>query len=284
MTAFVVFLPQHIFINSMVGEGPLAELMVCLALYGWVRLFHRGFELLGSIAVSVGTLIGVWSKTTAVFLIPVDIGLLIWWLLCQQRLGWNRRRATLVFAAILVLLGLGLAAWSFSPLGRGTLGQLREFSFSAGLAWTDNRGMTLGEALLSTYDSFWANFGWMNVRVGGRWYGAVLLLSLVALSGWFIDRPNVDQPWSGTMMAGVTLVAFLVFAWVALLSRVGGYYQFQGRYLFPIVVPYAFLFVGGLDRLFPAETNHFVMTSLLFFLICFDAWCLAGTILPYFYS
>lgn len=283
MTALVIFLPQHTFINSMVGEGPLAELMVCLALYGWVRLFRRGFEPLGSILIAMGTLVGVWSKPTAAFLIPVDIGFLVWWLLRQRRHGWKRRHVILLCATVL-LIGLSLGQWVRSSLGRETLVEVRDFLSSTDLAWTDNRGMTLGEALLSTYDSFWANFGWMAVSVSGRWYGAVLFLSLLALSGWFIDRPSVDQPWSVAMMAGVTLVAFLVFAWVALLSRVGGYYQFQGRYLFPIVVPYAFLFVGGLDRLFPAEANRFVMTSLLFFLICFDAWCLAGTILPYFYS
>ena len=51
MTALVVFLPQHTFINSAVGDGPLAELMTCLVIYCWVRSFS-GAPRCGSWVVS----------------------------------------------------------------------------------------------------------------------------------------------------------------------------------------------------------------------------------------
>ncbi len=281
MTAVVVFLPQHTFINSMVGEGPLAELMACLVFYCWVRLFRRGLGGWEIVGIVLGTMAGVWSKTTAAFLIPLDVGLALWWLLRRPRRAWTWRHTVYLCASIIVL-GAGTWWWSHSPLGTRVEGLVRRFLPPSELFWVDRRGITFGEGLLLTYDSFWANFGWMAVPVSERWYGAIVLFSLMASWGWCAGQREKISSWAVGMMGGGMLIAFLIFIWSGLLTE--PYYWIQGRYLFPIVIPFAFLLVGGWMRLVSTSRSRAAILSLLGFLIVFDTWCLAGYVLPYFYS
>jgi len=283
MTAVVVFLPQHTFINSMVGEGPLAELMACLVFYCWVRLFRRGLGTWEIAGIVLGTMVGVWSKTTAVFLIPLDAGLALWWFLRRSRRAWTWRYTGYLCVGIIVL-GMGTWVWSRSPLGTYALRSMRQLLSPSELVWVDKRGITFGEGLLLSYDSFWANFGWMALSLSERWYGAIALLSLMAIWGWCTKKPQEIPPWSVGVMGGALGAAILIFVWTALLSKQSGYYQFQGRYLFPVLIPFAFFLVGGLECLFSTRGNGAGTILFLLFLVCLDTISLAGYIFPYFYS
>lgn len=286
MTAVVAFWPQHTYINSMVGDGPLAELLACLTLYFWVRGFGKGFGLLEIVGIVFGTLGAVSSKATAGFLIPLDIGLFVWWLLRRSRQGWSKRQMLSLFIC-LVLLGVGSWMWSDSLSGTRILGALRTlqriFSPSEWL-WEDEGSTSFLQALLGAYDSFWANFGWMSLPLSERWYGAILLLSLGALIGWVLGRPVGRTPsWALGVMIGAFILASGVFVWIQILIGLSGHYQNQGRYLFPVSVPYVFLLVSGLERLFSIHERRYVV-MLGLFLLLLDAWCLAGYVLPRFYS
>jgi hypothetical protein len=146
MAAVVTFLPQHTFINSAVGDGVLAGLMACLVLYCWVRLFRHGPRFWEMVGLALGTCVGIWSKTTAAFLIPVNIGLAIWWLVrCYWQSRFNRQHLIYLCASV-VLLGTGVWLWSrFSYLGTHTLQSV--YSFRQALLtseplWMDVRGLT----------------------------------------------------------------------------------------------------------------------------------------------
>ncbi len=179
MALVVVLMPQHTFINSTVGDGPLAEFMACAVLYGWVRLFRTGARCCRDPRDCLrARCSAVLSKATAIFLVPLDAGLALWWLLRQRRQRWSRRR--------LAYLGIGVAGG-----GRRRMGLERPFcrrGLTLGVdpgrgclppSWlmVDARGITFGQALLASHDSFWAYFGWMAVPVSPRWYGAILLLT-----------------------------------------------------------------------------------------------------------
>jgi hypothetical protein len=283
MTTVVVFLPQHTFVNSAVGDGPLAETMVCLVLYCWARLFRRGFGAWEVAGVALGTVAGILSKATATFLVPVDMAMALWLILYRSQRAWTRRQVMWLGAGFSAL-GIGTLLGIVSFVGIDIQSTLELIFTPSSWTWVDQRGITLGNALLRSYDSFWANFGWMAVPVSERWYGAIALLSLSALAGWVIGEPNKDlQPWAVGLMGIPALVACTAFVWVALLAQEAGYYQSQGRYLFPAVIPYSFLLVGGLERVVPSRLRSHVAASLLLFLVCFDALCLAGYSLPFFY-
>jgi hypothetical protein len=292
MTAVVVFLPQHTFINSMVGDGTLAELMTCLVLFCWVRLFRRGPSVWRVTGILLGTLAGIWTKTTAMFLIPLNGVLALWWFFRQPR--QTRTGRYVAFACIgAAVLGVGLWSWSLlaSPSRSRTLGAILESLSADGWLFVDARGITFGEALLLSHDSFWAYFGWMALPVGPKWYGALLLLTLVAALGWLFwardqksDATRHDFPsWAPKMMGVALLIALAAFIWVALLSQSAGFYQFQGRYLFPVVVPFAFLLIGGWTSIIPSRRRRILIGAVVVFLVLFDAWSVMRYVVPYFY-
>ena len=283
MVAVVVLLPQHTFINSMVGDGPLAELMACLVLYCWARLFRRGITVWTVAGIVLGTVAGIWAKFTAAFLLPVDLALALWWLVRQLRGAWSRRQAACLGAGLVVL---ALATWALtrlpSPLTPSRLIAAWNSLSPDRLLWVDVRGITFGNALLYTHDSFWANFGWMNVPVSTRWYGALLLLIGAAVLGWLLGAKERDAhpPWAAKMMWGSLLAALAAYVWEQLLTQSSGYYQYQGRYLFPAIIPFAFLLVGGWSRIVPSQQLKLVIGSVVLFLALFDGWCIVGYLLP----
>jgi len=82
--------------------------------------------------------------------------------------------------------------------------------------------------------------------------------------------PARAPPWEPLMMLLLIGAGTGVCTWVARLSRTDGYYQFQGRYVFPVIVPWAYLLAGGWTCLTgrrPAAVPHF--WAALTFL---DAW------------
>lgn len=284
MTAALVFLPQHTFINSAAGDGPLAELLAGWVLYAWVKIFCRGATIWEILSVAAGTAVGVWTKKTAAFLLPLDLLLAGWWLFRRpywQKLRQNRQ------ALLVLLLALGLLGGLLflSPLGgwidRSLTGWLQSPSFLL----EDEKGLTLPEALMFSLDSFWANFGWMAVPLSGRWYGVLLLLAAAALAGWWKgDRDRDVPPWAGKLMGLAFLTAFSIFTWVALLTKRTGYFQYQGRYLFPVAVPVIFLLVGGWRRLWPDLNNQKLAAVTVAAFAFFDAWCVMLYLIPYFYA
>jgi hypothetical protein len=282
MTAVVVFVPQHTFVNSMVGDGVLAELMACLVLFCWARLFRRGMNAWLAVGLVLGTLGGIWSKTTAMFLVPLNAVLAAWWFARQPRRTRTWRTVAFLSAG-LALLAMSLWLWNrfWLPSGSHTVSKLWESFFNESSLWEDLRGMTFGEALLLSYDSFWAYFGWMAVPVSPRWYGAILLATFGAAVGWGLwsrgraagrEERYTFSAWAVIMMAGTLLLAAAIFVWVALLSRATGFYQFQGRYLFPVVVPFAFMLVGGWVNITPSPTRRVLVWLGIVFLVAFDAW------------
>ncbi len=316
MTAMIALWPQHTFINSTVGDGTLAEWAACWVIYGWVCLFRdqgmaykRAAVFFGTILVAAG--IGIWTKTTAVFLAPVSAGLALWWFLLRFRRAWKWQHTVFVCLGV-VLLVAGSWAWArYSPLGSRTWAVVQRSLSLSNLTWVDQRGITFGDALLAAYDSFWAHLGWMALPLSERWYGAIALLSLLALAGWTMKgRPNLEPgdtrmascaasqsdlcsseervlavpSWAAIVMGAFLVVAWGIFIWTALLSRSDGYYQYQGRYVFPVAVPFAFFFVGGLARFFSGIWREYGARLLLFFLIFLDAWCIFVYVLPYFYG
>jgi hypothetical protein len=285
MTAVIVLLPQHSFINSTVGDGPLAELFSVLVLYGWVRLFQRGFHLWAVLGIVLGTLAAISTKTTAVFLAPLDLGLVLWWLIRQRRRPWTRRQVVALSAGAALLAVAGWA-WLRSPLGYLTETAIRDSLSGNALLWMDQRGMTFGQALLASHDSFWANFGWMVLPVSGRWYGAALLLTALGAGGWLFGRDTQAcfPSWAPKLMAAAFFLALGISVWVALLAGSSQYYQFQGRYLFPAVVPFAFLLVGGWVQAGPSLRPSILVAAGLVFLVLLNVWSVVAYIVPYYHS
>jgi len=155
---------------------------------------------------------------------------------------------------------------------------------------------------LTAHDSFWGLFGWMTLPLSARWYGAIAALSALAAWGWGLKKRLEPAGWAVGMMAGMLGTAWVVFCWTVVSSYQSGLYQAQGRYLFPAMIPFAFLLVGGLDRGLatesqpplevplvtevqpPVQKSKGMVLGITLFLIALDAWSLFGYILPDFFA
>ena len=84
------------------------------------------------------------------------------------------------------------------------------------------------------------------------------------------------------MMLVLLVAALGVYVWVAFLGRAEGFYQFQGRYLFPVIVPWAYFLAGGAMRLVGGRQGAVYL--LLAGLAVLDAWAIVGYIVPYYYG
>jgi hypothetical protein len=283
MTAFVVFLPQHTFVNSTVGEGALAELGACLAIYAWIRLLLGPPRLRYAAAALAGTLVGMWAKKTAAFLLVVDV-VGVGWLLCarSRTAGWRRRAA---YAGVgLVAVALVLAVALGTPAGRSALRVLSTWLVSPELS-VESAHMSLGTVIWNALDSFWARFGWMNVPAGQGWYAVVYVLMALAAEGWLLPR---SETLSGTRRAAILLALPLVAAvatWVGflLLWRTGLAFS-QGRYLFPVTVPLAYFLVEGWRRCTPRRHQHVFTPAVFGLLAVLDAAAICLAIWPFYYG
>ncbi len=118
-------------------------------------------------------------------MIGADALLAVWWAVRRARHGWSWQQAAWLAAALLSLAGGGWL-WLQTRLGVTAVDRLWPLPAPAEWTWVDQRGMTLGAGLLTTHDSLWANFGWMNLPLSKRWYGAILGASGLALAGWTV--------------------------------------------------------------------------------------------------
>jgi hypothetical protein len=169
----------------------------------------------------------------------------------------------------------------FDILGLGrhdavVVGQLRTADFITSVGWQTY----LYNFITTTFDSFWGQFGWMAVPMSERVYLVLTLLTLAALGGligfWILDCPSggrgfwktissshnphltshISQPTSHTSRTKQALALIVL----TILLMVLGYLwynlefvQFQGRYLFPALIPLGLFFSLGLYKAFSPD-------------------------------
>jgi hypothetical protein len=276
MTAFVVFLPQHTFINDSVSEGPLAELCICIVLYGWLRLLlHNRVE--HFITIVLGTLLGAWAKHTAALLIPLNV-IMIFLMLSQEI---RHRRYLYAGIAALAVLIVGIT-WR-TPAGHFIRTILQQWWPIPQFFWENDR-ISLDQAVRYTFESFWAQFGWMNVRVSYGWYLIIYILTAFAVEGWIWPRSRLwSVPNRALWLMGVALLLAVVGWLIFTVTTPTGLSYYQGRYLFPAIVPIAFFIVGGWARNTPLSWQRYFAPFVIILLAALDTAALCLSFVPYFY-
>ena len=256
--AFVAFLPQHLAILASVNNDSLAELIVGLTL--WLLILYVQGR--GAPVWLLGLLVGagLLTKMNTIFLIGlVPLGITLRWWLVRRRddagLPVLVRALALFALPALLLAGLwwarnvGVYGWP-DLFGLGAhnavvVGQPRTAEMIAAEGW----GVYLRAALYHTYNSFWGQFGWMAYPLQTWMYAALtaflgvavlgLLLGLRRMRGALAD-PARRAAWA--LLALALVVSFAQFVYYNT-----EFVQFQGRYLYPGLIPFAVLVALGLD-------------------------------------
>ena len=300
---FVLFLPQHGYINAMVSDGNLAELFACAAVYLLVQLQQLGVTWRRVWAVGVCVALAVLSKATGYFLIPLGIliGLSLAWR--WYRPGATRRRRSL---AVLAAVVTGLLALAVLPLAVLPLVSAQPLAMAANIAANLDNLRHLGAYLLrlnaagefeqslrSVFASFWGDFGWMRAGLPQAVYWALFIPLFLAAVGWVrhwraqrraaATTPGATRGASPYPLLGLAaaLPAAFMLGWFVL-SPVG-LQSNQARYLFGGLSALAVLLVRGWLHLAPASAARRVLWVIAVGLVLLDALALFGTLLAYFF-
>lgn len=312
---FVAFLPMHTFLTSTVNNDHLAEVFVCLLLMILVRGFRRGFSLWSLGVIILVVVGGLLAKRTA--LVAVAISLVVLPLYLWRRpvsLGLNWRKALLSLTVVLGIMALVAAIilyWSQTTAAVNRIGSGQDWlmkfylflpseQFPASLRYnliSPQAFQLYQQYLWFLFQTFWARFGWQNIPLASWGYYTLAVVSLMALLGlglfvirarqrmsrleWWQQRVLILFAFS-IALAGALVIGREIRNWDLNLAR-GGPGWPAGRYLFPVIIPIATLFVLGWSELAPQRYRAawtMVLPGLLFLL---DSFSLLFLLIPYFY-
>lgn len=254
--AFVAFLPMHLTMMASVNNDALAELLLAMVMLFLMRWSGRptGKGLASSPSaylVATGFLLGLGLVTKATVYVAIPLALVA--------LVWSERRPAILalFGAALVVAipwyvrNVAVYGW---PDLLGTrnhdavvVGQLRTADYLAAVGWA----AYLKNFLTTTFHSFWGQFGWMAVPMDRRIYLAVGLLSALMAVGILLALWQGEREEANELKSQQAGNMSLVTLWVILTILMYLYYnislvQFQGRYLFPMLIPLGWLGTLGL--------------------------------------
>ena len=138
------------------------------------------------------------------------------------------------------------------------VGQLRTSEWIAIHGWASLPGDFLG----TTFHSFWAQFGWMAVPIDSRIYAALGILSGVVLLGLglaFLDAHAENRRLSP---AAILLGSSALMTVTTYLGYNLSFYQAQGRYLYPALIPLALAWALGLQSVLDRRNALLIGISL----------------------
>jgi hypothetical protein len=164
---------------------------------------------------------------------PALVLVLPWWIRNVAAYGWPDLIVSIRHDA--VVLGQTTPAEWIARFGLG--GYLRDFA-------------------VTTFHSFWGQFGWMGVPMNDKYYAILAVVSLAAFVGfvWYSNVKSQTLNFKGhSRIANLKFETWILIFWVlfAVITYLGynvKYVQFQGRYLFPALIPVGVAFTIGLRQ------------------------------------
>ena len=256
---FAATIPMHLSMMASANSDSLSELLVVLIVYLLVRRGATAWS--ARRAVGIGLLLGLafLTKMQSYVAFAVAAFALFWdqshcadtsiW----KTIGYGGLMLACALLVALPWLVRNMLVYGVSdPLVMArhdtvVQGQLTTQEFIAQHSLLS----LLRDGLLTTFRSFWGQFGWMAVPMHPRVYLGLALMSSLALFGSSaaVRRSNWAQL-SSDARRGLALLA----VWVAITTL--GYFwwntkyvQHQGRYLFPALVPIGVYYVFGLQQM-----------------------------------
>lgn len=257
---FVAFLPMHLALSSSVGNDILAELVFGVALLLMTKLLveppTRGTDAALGFVLGLGLL----TKTTCILLFPAAI--IAYILLC-------RRRTRAAARSMAVMLGISLAVGGWwlvrnavlygDPFALAQFDQAfahtptpEYFLVGQGLTWTGYFALVIAW----TFASFWGVFGHMRVFMPSWIYGILAVVSLVTLVGSFRSFVALGRESVARRDALIVLMTVGVLVLLSFIRFNLSFFQAQGRYLYPAIIPIALAFVLGVERLLPSGNRR----------------------------
>lgn len=281
-SGLAALLPGRIAVTSTVNNDALLEvgfsatlLMLCVCLTNGLNLWRAGW---------IGLLLGLSVLTKATALLLLLVILFGFWMMRQQ----GERVGELIRSGIWALgVAFAVSGWWFARNGAlyGEWVPLRAFQRAfSGTAQAADMAAQLGGwesywqlALTWSFQSFWAVYGTARtattgvpVFLPGQIYILAGLLTVVGVCGGVRAHLRRRVDFTETQVAcirvlfvagGLVGASFLLF-----LTR---YFQAQGRYLYPAILPISILFAIGWRSMVPERYMSVVVIGVLGLLMVF---------------
>ncbi|MCL4395287.1 MAG: DUF2142 domain-containing protein [Chloroflexi bacterium] len=293
-TGAIAAVPMHIAVSASISNDIAAELVLALILWLAVKRVGNAVDDRRYVIVG-GALFGAALLTKSTAYVPGALVLvgaeIARTAIARSRFtGADVRRVLSLFALAAVISSpmfirnmltygvgdpLGLARHNAVVLGQPT---------TAEMIGRYGLNHILFDYVAVTFKSFWAQFGWMGVLVNDRLYVALMILSGAAAFGLLLyllrlrrerETLSVSERWNLLLLALAALAAAVDFV---------GYnfefFQLQGRYLFPALIPIALLGVLGLRELLAREHVRLLFGLIYVGLLALDAASLFLFIVP----
>ena len=267
--ALVALIPQHIAMTAGVENDAPAELILGLVLLRLVRWLQAAEEppLRSHVVTGVIVALGLWTKSTAYIAVPLVViaAALRAWRVSRATASKLRLRPALVATlAILIpalLLSLPWFIRNVTVYGNlDLLGLKRHDEVVVGQMrtseWLETYGWKQwpGTFLRTTFRSFWAQFGWMAVPIDWRVYTALRMLTVAGIVGFIFRATDAwDQGHRPTDAHILLLCSGLLTVGTYLWYNIG-FYQAQGRYLFPALIPISLAWALGIHESLQPKT------------------------------
>lgn len=285
--AFAATLPMHLTMAMGINNDVLAELMLAIVVG---QLVMGGFETWSyRRSALLGVLLGLamLTKLQAYVAVAVILAAFLWDYLASRTLPGRFpfmkgvTQAAIVFGvAFLIVLPWLIRNASIYGI-TDILAQKRQAEVASSqlntAAYIRQVGLKAYAVafITTTFKSFWGQFGWMGVVLHPRFYLAALLLSGLVGTGfiiWFFrafKRKGTCTPntWRGLFLLAIWSLATLAgFIWYNT-----HFVQFQGRYLFPAIVPIGLAFTIGFRELFKGkQVIPFLVVGLVVTILLID--------------
>lgn len=225
------------------GEATIMALAILCCAVFQLALFRRHFP--QAAYVTLGSLIGLifLTKTTAYLMLPLAV-YVIWCCVADP----GQRLRTMVWLLLPALL-LGAIWWLRNVSQYGWpdfLGLMQHNQVVLGQLRTDTLIEEIGgwnylaDLIRVTYTSFWGQFGWMALPIQGWRLMYTFFLSGLAAFGVMTRLNAIHTSRTMKTMLMLTVLTFAMFAGYNLM-----FVQWQGRYLYPALIPIALAWAYG---------------------------------------
>jgi len=305
LPVFIMLLPQHLFLHSTVMNDHLVEAALAWMIAIMARTFRLGLSIPRVLGMLVLLGIGLASKRNALYGVPIlGFGLLVYIL---SRWGGGRMSASqkaIRIGGTIVVLALAavglLFTWNWVVINRPGMADYvvrlflflpsEEFPFQLDERIIQPSALPLYASYMKyVFISLWGHFGWMNITLGVWAYWGFAALSVFAFLGLAYygvrEFPKLAAWQRGTLIAfaASVLVAFLLI--IALQVRfwdLGWGGDPQGRYLFPVLIPLATLFLLGTRAFIPRARYLVWFGALVVLMVIYNIVALGFFIIPFY--
>jgi len=283
--AWIVFLPQHSHITSSVSDGNLAELLVSALIYIVVASFKRGLSLRRLIVMALLVPLSLLTKPNTAFILAwIGLVIPIYVIAGDRSVPVTRKAQGAMVAFVAIVVGVALGS-AMTARGLAYWQSWISILYRQAQAYFGMDYPTIRFYAILFFESFWAYFGWLAVRMDSPLYlllgatSVVAALSVVALAARRAG-PRSLEPWQLTVLCILGLCLLLSTT----ISFVGARGGPQGRYLYPAIIPFSILFMLGMRQLVPLRYEKYLLPFSITLLFLFDALCVLRYIVPFFYG